>query len=191
MVVVPEVLTLGEGLTLITTVDVAAVQGPLASGSVEVSVNVTDPVEMEGVYVDVKEFTFEKLPDGADHVPVVAPPVIVPASVTKPPAQMVCVEPALTTAAGFTVTTTLAVLVQPAEVSVYVYVPAVFVPGTKVPELPPVKELGPDQVPPEVGPPNNELNRSTVVELEQTVIAPLVPALGIGVTVTIAFPETA
>ena len=106
MVVVPEVVTLGDGLTVITTVEVVKVQGPPASGSIE-SVNVIVPLVMEGVQVDVKEFTFEKLPDGADHVPVVAPPVIVPASVTKPPAQMVCVEPALTTAAGFTVTKTI------------------------------------------------------------------------------------
>jgi hypothetical protein len=79
----------------------------------------------------------------------------------------------------------LVVLVQPALVSEYVYVPAVLVPGTNVPKLPPVKELGPDQVPPDVGPPTTEMKRSTVVEFEQTVIAPLVPALGNGFTVMV------
>ena len=191
MVVDPEVVTLGVGFTLITTVEITAVQGPLKSGSFDVSVNVTESEVIEGVYVDVKEFTFEKLPDGADHVPELAPPVIAPARVTKPPAQMVCGSPALATATLLTVTTTLALLVQPAVVSEYVYVPAVLVPGTKVPKLPPVNELGPDQFPPVVGPLNKELKRSTLVEFEQTVIEPLLPALGSGVTVIIALPEIA
>jgi hypothetical protein len=98
---------------------------------------------------------------------------------------MDCADPALTTAAGLTDTTTLAVLVQPALVSVYVYVPAVLVPGTNVPKLAPVKELGPDHAPPVVGKFSKELKRLTLVEFEQTVIAPLVPALGSGFTVTV------
>jgi hypothetical protein len=121
---------------------------------------------------------------------VLAPPVIEPANVTEPPEQTGCADPALTTAAGFTVTTTLAVLVQPAVDSEYVYMPAVLVPGTNVPKLPPPKTLGVvDHVPPVVGKFSKELKRLTLVEFEQTVIAPLVPALGRGVTVIIAFPE--
>jgi hypothetical protein len=189
MVVVPVVVTLGVGLTVITTVEVTTVQGPPASGSIELRVKVTVPVVMEGVYVDVKELAFEKLPDGADHIPVLAPPEIEPVSVTEPPEQTGCADPALTTAAGLTVTTTLAVLGQPALVSVYVYVPAVLVPGTNVPKLAPVKKLGPNHAPPVVGKFSKELKRLTLVEFEQTVIAPLVPALGSGVTVIIAFPE--
>ena len=98
---------------------------------------------------------------------------------------MDCANPALTTAAGLTDTTTLAVLVQPALVSEYVYVPGVFVPGTNVPKLPPVKEIGPDQVPTVEGPPNKELKRFTLVEFEQTLIAALAPAFGRGFTVTV------
>ena len=64
--------------------------------------------------------------------------------------------------------------------------PAVLVPGTNVPKLPPPKILGVvDQVPPVVGPLNKELKRLTFVEFEQTVIEPLVPALGRGFTVTV------
>jgi hypothetical protein len=75
--------------------------------------------------------------------------------------------------------------VQPAVVNVYVYVPAVLVPGTNVPKLAPIKELGPDHVPPEVGKFSKELKRLTLVEFEQTVIEPMVPALGRGFTVTV------
>jgi hypothetical protein len=98
---------------------------------------------------------------------------------------MDCADPALTTAAGLTVAATFAVLVQPALVSEYVYVPAVLVPGTNVPKLPPVKELVPDHVPPVAGKFSNELKRFTLVEFEQTLIAALVPALGRGFTVTV------
>ena len=62
--------------------------------------------------------TFPKFPDGADHIPVLVPPDIEPANVTEPPEQTDWADPALTTAAGFTVTTTLAELIQPAVVSV-------------------------------------------------------------------------
>jgi hypothetical protein len=58
-----------------------------------VSVNVTVPLVMLGVYVDVKEVGSEKLPLGADHVALVALPPIVPASVTVPPAQTVWAAP--------------------------------------------------------------------------------------------------
>jgi hypothetical protein len=49
IVVVPEVVTLGVGLTVISTVEETTVQGPPASGSIELRVKVTIPVVMEGV----------------------------------------------------------------------------------------------------------------------------------------------
>jgi len=73
--------------TVIITVEVTAGQGP--AGSLVVSVSVTVPLAILGVYVDVKELRFEKVPLGADHVALVALPPIVPASVTAPPAQTV------------------------------------------------------------------------------------------------------
>ena len=39
----------GSGLTVITTVEVAAVHGPTPSGSFDVSVSVTVPVVIDGV----------------------------------------------------------------------------------------------------------------------------------------------
>ncbi len=116
----------------------------------------------------------------------VAPPETVPANVTELPEQTDCADPALTrAAAGLTVTITKAVFVQPPLVLVYVYVPGVLAPGTNVPKLPPDKELGPDHVPPDIGLPNNELKRFTLVEFEQTVIAPLEPAFVVGITLTV------
>jgi len=101
-------LAVAAEFTVITTVEVAAVQGPPApSGSFVVNVRVTVPVVIDGVYVDVKEDAFEKVPLGALHVELVALPPIVPANVTVPPAQIVCAAPALAVAAGFTVTTTV------------------------------------------------------------------------------------
>jgi hypothetical protein len=75
----------GIGLTVITTVEVAAGHGPV--GSFVVSVKVTVPLAILGVYVDVKEVGSEKDPLGADHVPLIADPPTEPASVTEPPAQ--------------------------------------------------------------------------------------------------------
>jgi hypothetical protein len=83
------------GLTVISTVETAAEQGPAPSGSLVVSVNVTVPLVMEGVYVDVNEPVLLNVPLGADHVELVAEPPRVPAKVTVPPAQTVCGEPAL------------------------------------------------------------------------------------------------
>ena len=77
----------GAGFMLIVTVDVAGPQGPAPSGSFVVKVNITEPLVMLGVYVDVNEVTFEKVPLGALHVELVALPPIVPARVTVPPAQ--------------------------------------------------------------------------------------------------------
>ena len=66
------------------------------------------------------------------------------------------------------------------------YVPAVLVPGTNVPKLPPPKTLGvADHEPPDEGLLNKELKRLTLVEFEHTVIAPLVPELGSGLTVIV------
>ena len=49
MDVLPDEVTLGDELTVITTVEVTTVHGPTPSGSVAVSVNVTVPAIMEGV----------------------------------------------------------------------------------------------------------------------------------------------
>ena len=55
----------------------------------------------------MSELVSENVPLGADHVELDALPPIVPDKVTVPPAQIVCVEPALAVAAGFTVITTV------------------------------------------------------------------------------------
>ena len=53
-----------------------------------VSVNVTDPFVMLGVYVEVSELALEKVPLGAVHVELVALPPIEPFNVTALPAQI-------------------------------------------------------------------------------------------------------
>jgi hypothetical protein len=83
---------------VITTVEVAAEQGPVPSGSFVVSVNVTVPLVMEGVYVEVSEFTLENIPLEALHVELDALPPIVPDKFTEPPAQTVCAFPAFAVA---------------------------------------------------------------------------------------------
>jgi hypothetical protein len=93
--------------TVIITVELAAGQGP--EGSFVVKVNVTVPFEMDGVYVEVTEFTLEKFPLGALHVEVDALPPMIPARVIDPPAQTVCGLPAFAVAGGFTVITTVEV----------------------------------------------------------------------------------
>src|SRR6185436_5877415 len=95
----------GMGLTVITTVDVTAGQGP--AGSLVVNVSVTVPLAIAGVYVDVKELGSEKLPPGADHVPLVAPRPTLPANVTVPPAHTDCGDPALAVATGLIVIVTV------------------------------------------------------------------------------------
>ena len=100
-------MAVATGFTVITTVDVAAVHGPAPSGSFVVKVRVTVPVVIDGVYVDVKEVGAENVPLGALHVELVAPPPIVPARVTVPPAHIVWAAPALAVAAGLTVITTV------------------------------------------------------------------------------------
>jgi hypothetical protein len=92
----------GKGFTVTITVDVAAVHGPVPSGSFVVKVSVTFPLAMEGVYVDVSDVGLENVPLGADQVVVVALPPIVPARDTILPAQIVCAVPALTVAACVT-----------------------------------------------------------------------------------------
>ena len=99
--------------TVITTVEVAAVQGPPApSGSFVVNVRVTVPVVIDGVYVDVKEDAFEKVPLGALHVELVALPPIVPANVIVPPAHTVCVTPASAVAACVTLIVVVALTAE-------------------------------------------------------------------------------
>ena len=80
------------------------------AGALVVNVTVVAP-ETAGVKVDVREFTFEKVPLGALQVELVALPPIVPARVTVPPKQTTCGVPALAVGAGFTVT--VAVTAQP------------------------------------------------------------------------------
>lgn len=93
------------GFTVITTVDIAAGQGP--DGSFVVKVSVTVPLTMLGVYVGVSEVVLENVPLGALHAELVALPPRVPASVTDPPAQTVWDGPAFAVAAWFTVITTV------------------------------------------------------------------------------------
>ena len=107
---VPPPLTitgLGTGFTVMTTVLVAALQGPAPSGSFVVSVSVTVPLAIVGVYVEVNEFTLEKVPLGALHVELVALPPILPASVMVPSAQTDCGKPAFAVAGGLMVTAAL------------------------------------------------------------------------------------
>src|SRR5688572_33507591 len=86
-----------------TTVEVAAGQGP--AGSFVVKVSVTVPLAILGVYVDVSELALENVPLGADQIEEVALPPIVPASVIVPPAQTVCTAPAFPVGAWLTVNT--------------------------------------------------------------------------------------
>ena len=85
---------------MIVTVSLTAPHGPLGSSVVKVSITV--PLVTAGVYVDVNEFIFEKLPLGALHVPLVAPPPTDPLNVILPPEQTSRFEPASTVAAGLT-----------------------------------------------------------------------------------------
>ena len=107
--------TIGSGFTVITTCDVAAVQGPPPSGSFVVKVRVTVPLVILGVYVEVSEPSFEKVPLGAVHVEVVAPPPIFPFNVTLPPAQTGDGLPASAVAAGLTVSVREQLLWHPLE----------------------------------------------------------------------------
>ena len=97
--------TAGSGLTVIAIVENTLGQGPV--GSFVVSLSVTVPLVIEGVYDEVSEFALEKVPLGADHVALVAPPPTTPARLIDPPAQTVCGDPAFTVATGFTVMSTV------------------------------------------------------------------------------------
>jgi hypothetical protein len=65
-------LAAGLGLTVITTVADTGPQGP--GGSLDVSISVTVPLVIDGVYVGLSAFGSEKLPLGAVQVPLVVPP---------------------------------------------------------------------------------------------------------------------
>jgi hypothetical protein len=104
----------GVGFTVMITCEVAATQGPASSGSFVVNVRVTLPLAILGVYVEVSEPAFEKVPLGAVHVEVVAPPPIVPFKFMLPPAQTVCALPASAVAAGLTVSVLEQLLWHPA-----------------------------------------------------------------------------
>jgi hypothetical protein len=60
----------------------------------------------------------------------------------------------------------------------YEYTPEVFIPGVKIPEEPPVRTDGPDQIPPVPGAPPIESNRETCTPFTQRLIVLSVPALG-------------
>ena len=94
-------------LIVMSTVLVATPHGPV--GSFVVSVRVTVPLVIDGVYVALRSFTSEKVPVGALQVLVVALPPIVPLRVTVLPAQIVWVVPALAVATGLTVISTVLV----------------------------------------------------------------------------------
>ena len=96
----------GIGFTVITTVLVAGAHGG-PPGLLVVSVSVTVPDAIVGVYVEVKEFTLENVPLGALHVEVVALPPMLPASVMVPPAQTVCGKPAFAVGPTLIVTAAL------------------------------------------------------------------------------------
>jgi hypothetical protein len=121
---------IGEAVTVMTTVETAAMQGPAPSGSLVVSVRVTVPLLMLGVYVEVRELELENDPLGALHVALVALPPTAPDRVTEFPEQTFCGEPAFAVAGASTVMTTveIATLQGPAPsgslvVSVRVTVP--------------------------------------------------------------------
>jgi hypothetical protein len=108
---VPNVMV-GKSFAVITTVEVAGVQGPV--GSSVVKVRVTVPLLIVGVYVEVKEFTFENVPLAALQVELLALPPMLPAKVIVPPAHTVWEEPALAVAGEFTVIVkAVVVLLQP------------------------------------------------------------------------------
>ena len=88
-------LAIGARFTVTTTLLVAATQGPAPSGSFEAKFKVTVPDAIDGVYVEVNELMFEKLPVPDVHVELVALPPMLPAKVIVPPPQTVCGAPAL------------------------------------------------------------------------------------------------
>jgi hypothetical protein len=91
-------VTIGDAITVITTVETAAKHGPAPSGSFVVSVSVTGPLGILGVYVDVSEFGLENMPLGAVHVALVALPPILPAKVIELPEHTFCGVPAFAVA---------------------------------------------------------------------------------------------
>jgi hypothetical protein len=91
---------------------VTALHGP--AGSSVVSVTVTVPEVIDGVYTAAMFVVLEKEPVGADQVAEVAPPPNDPAKVIVPPEQSDWSTLAFTVAAGFTVTVVEAVLIHPA-----------------------------------------------------------------------------
>ena len=102
----------GKAFTVITTVETAAAHGPAPSGSLVVKVNVTFPLVIVGLNVDVSEAAFENVPLGAVQVELAALPPMLPDKVTVPPAHIVCPEPAFAVAARFTVTVMVEVVAE-------------------------------------------------------------------------------
>lgn len=77
--------TVAGVLSEMTVVLVTGTHGPGPSGSLVVSVRVTEPDPIADVYVVESEFGFEKVPLGADQVALVADPPIVPVMASDPP----------------------------------------------------------------------------------------------------------
>ena len=77
--------TVAGELRKMTAVLVAGTQGPGPSGSLVVSVNVTDPEPMAEVYIVESALESEKLPLGADQVALLADPPILPEIASDPP----------------------------------------------------------------------------------------------------------
>ena len=80
-----------------------------APGASVVRVRVTEPLLIDGVYVEVVELALEKVPLGAVHVELDALPPIPPARVTVPPRHTDCGTPAFAVAGWLTVITTVLV----------------------------------------------------------------------------------
>jgi hypothetical protein len=99
-------------------------------------------------------------------------------------------EPAFGAELTDTVTVAVAFVQGAVPATVYVYTPAMFVPGIKVPKLPPLRTEGPLQVPVDCGLPPSDANKFTDELLEQRLIFPLLPAFGgvfiVTVTVDVA-----
>ena len=106
---VPEQIVSGEavgatgiGLMVMITVSLTLPHGPAGSFVVKINMACVSPVP--GVYTALKLLLDEKDPVPPLHVPLVAEPPMLPASVAVVPAQMDWLVPASAVAAGLMVT---------------------------------------------------------------------------------------
>ena len=115
-------MTVGVGLTVILTVDVAATQGDIP---VVVRVKTATPENTAGgaqVAVNVFAFGVKVPPAGVLHVPPVADPPTLPAKTTEPPWHIVWGGPAFEVGVVFTVIVTIEVTAVQVPVPVAVNV---------------------------------------------------------------------